>query len=392
MTDRWTDTEITSRLQSVWTSELTRADADYWAFPGRTATQVRLIVPAGAIAIAVAVLALAIVVRQIGALPSSGIEGTQLGSDGLPVTIGGERVLHGDQIAQRLAEGPATAFLAAGRLVVDGTGCSNAPSAAPCVESWQLVSADGSGPIFSLDVAADASGFVRTSGALTVFRAQPVERASCGGTACPSELLANAVAWRAPTKGRIPTNASGNDGATYDALWPDFVGTFGGDGETIAGYIPKGVLLGTHDAPMPVYGEDLETLVGYEVAGQGFVPIEEYQPSSEPSAPAFDASPLEVLTAYLQAVKDRNCPAAMVTTALADIVPTTNALCASSARVTAFEVNASPSQSSDERVVFSVTMTTTGGAFNLPDGPNAWSFTLARQRSGPWRVTGGGPA
>jgi hypothetical protein len=70
------------------------------------------------------------------------------------------------------------------------------------------------------------------------------------------------------------------------ALVPDFVGVWGGPtGETIVGYAPKDSLFnpepvrgGTPEdppqsAPTPVYGEDLTTLVGHMVAGQGFVPL-----------------------------------------------------------------------------------------------------------------------
>lgn len=143
---------------------------------------------------------------------------------------------------------------------------------------------------------------------------------------------------------------------------------------------------------MPVYGEDLTTLVGYEVPGEGFVPISDYQPSAQPSAPPVDASPLDILRAYLDAVHARDCPAALILAQAGDIIPTTNALCASSARVTAFEVTPEPLQRTDDTSVFRVMLTTTGGAFGLPDGQNGWSFTLMRQPSDPWRVSEGGPA
>jgi len=291
MTDRWTDAEITARLQSLWTSELRRAQAEYRAFPGRGSTRIQLMLPAGIVAVVVAVLALAVVLQQIGGVPAPGSNGIRLGSDGLPVAIGGQSVLRGDQIAQRLVEGPATAFLAGGRLVVDGAGCSNAPGAASCVETWRLASVDDTGPIFRLEGVAEATGFVRTSGALTVVRV-----AACG-SGCGSALSAAEVVWRAPTKGRVPTNGSGTDGAIYQALWPDFIATYGQDGMTIAGYVPKSYLLhgaetvpGTpenppQDAPYPVYGEDLTTLVGYLVPGEGFVPMAEYKATAGPSAP-----------------------------------------------------------------------------------------------------------
>ena len=71
-----------------------------------------------------------------------------------------------------------------------------------------------------------------------------------------------------------------------EALVPDFVGVWGADGVTIAGYMPKRYALGgagttvggtpsnpPQDLPIPVYGEDLVTLVGHMVAGVGFVAL-----------------------------------------------------------------------------------------------------------------------
>ena len=388
MTDRWTDTEMTTRLRSVWSAELARAQADYPAVPQRAGTRPQFTVPVTVIGLAIALMALAIVLRGVGSPPPTGSKGIQLGEDGLPVAIGGERVLRGDEIAAWLADPSATgAVLAGGRLVVHGTGCPNAPSDTTCTETWQLVSPTSERPSFDLQGLADAAGFVRTSGALTVLH---VERGSCRSVPCPDDLMVSDVAWRAPTKGRIPPNASAADGSSYIALWPDFVGAYGTDGETIAGYIAKADLLAPRDGPLPVYGEDLTTLVGYQVPERGFVPISDYQPSAVPSAPAVDATPVEVLTAYLEAVEAGDCPAALVVALGGDIVPTTNALCSSST-VSAFEVDSSLTQPSSDSLIVGVTVTTTGGAFGLPDGPNPWFFTLTRQASGAWRVSGGAP-
>jgi hypothetical protein len=388
MTDRWTDTELTARLQSAWTSEVTRAHADYQAIPRRAGTRLQFTVPGAVIAVAISVLALAILLRGVVGLPPTGSNSIQMGDDGLPVAIGGQTVLRGGQITQWLADPSAAGgILAGGRLVVEGTGCAIAATDTPCIEAWQLVAPTSNGPSFPLVGLGDAPGFVRTSGALTVLH---VDRRACRSVPCPDALTVSDVAWRAATKGRIPPNASSNQGATYDALWPDFVGTYGTDGETIAGFIAKADLLGPIDGPLPVYGEDLSTLVGYQVPDRGFVPISEYQASAA-SAPPVDATPFEVLTAYLEAVQARNCPAALIVSLSGDIVPTTNALCSSSARVTAFAVDANATQPSEGTEVFHVAMTTTGGAFGLPDGQNPWFFALARQPSGAWRVSAGVP-
>lgn len=385
-----TDAEISDRLHSLWTSELARAETDYHTLPERPATHGQL-VSAGAIATAIAAVAMVLIVRQID-LPSPSSSGIQLGGDGLPREVGGESVLRGDEIAQRLADNPAAPFLAGGRLVVHETGCSNDPSAESCLESWKLAAVDGSGPAFDLDNVAEATGFVRTSGALTVFRVEPVARPTCANIACPDELSTSAVVWRAPTKGSVPSNASSNTGAIYDALWPDFVATYASDGERLAGYIAKTDLLGGHEGPFAVYGEDLNTVVGYRIAGQGFVPIAEYSAPPAPTSLPVGASPLEILTSYLQAVEARDCAAAMIAVGPRDIVPTTNALCASSTRVTAYEIDSRPLRSTNDTRVFSVTLTTDGPSFGLPAGPNAWSFTLSQQAGESWLVTGGGPA
>ena len=387
MTDRLTDAELTARLQGLWTDELVRADADYPAISSR-ATRAQFVLPMGLAAVVVGVLVLAIVLFQVGGVPGPG--GIRLASDGLPVAIGGEPVLRGDEISQHLAEA-GVPFLAGGRLVIGGTGCTNGSDPATCVEGWQLTPVDGDAPTFPLSHTAGASGFVRTSGALAVVRVQAVTAPFCPAAAtCNLILSISEVVWRAPTKGPVPTNGSGSSGETYDALWPDFISTYGRDGVSIAGYIPKEYLLpGSHDEPMPVYGEDLKTLVGYQVAGEGFVPIAEFSATPVPSAPPVDATPLTVLTVYLQAVQDRNCPAALAA-ATTDFTPNTNAFCASSLRITGFEINPNPSRPSATEEVFGLTLSTQGGDFMMPDGDHTWFYTLTYQPGIGWRVSGGG--
>src|SRR5450759_2353177 len=98
-------------------------------------------------------------------------------------------------------------------------------------------------------------------GALTVLRVGAPSPVS-------GVLVVDAVDWRQPTKGRIPEEAvPPQGGAMNEALVPDFVGVWGSDGVTIAGYMPKRYVLdgaGTtaggspsnppQDLPIPVYG------------------------------------------------------------------------------------------------------------------------------------------
>ena len=64
-------------------------------------------------------MALAIVLRGgVGSPPPTSSKGIQLGEDGLPVAIGGERVLRGDEIAAWLADPSATGAVLAGRDLV----------------------------------------------------------------------------------------------------------------------------------------------------------------------------------------------------------------------------------------------------------------------------------
>lgn len=87
---------------------------------------------------------------------------------------------------------------------------------------------------------------------------------------------------RAPTKGIIPPEAF-RAGTTDLALVPDYVVALGRDGNAV-GYVQREAALGlapnSVDAlgrPMaptiPVYGEDLVTIVGYMVPDRGFVPL-----------------------------------------------------------------------------------------------------------------------
>jgi hypothetical protein len=71
------------------------------------------------------------------------------------------------------------------------------------------------------------------------------------------------------TKGTVPP--PGPNGIDPSSA-PDFLAVAGRDRD-IAGYARKEDVLGGADAPFPVYGDDLRTVVGQMVPGKGFVPV-----------------------------------------------------------------------------------------------------------------------
>ena len=287
MDDRASDTAIEARLNEFLAAERRRAEADYPHLLLRKPGSRRASAPLGLVALAAVVVGAVVLVRPWGSLPQATSGGDPIGPDGIPLSIGGEPVLRGADIDERLAGG--TSFLAGGYLVLHPAACdpaSPAPSAG-CAEDWRLEDAAGEHAVRVTTVGAT---FVRTSGAATVFRVRPVVDAVSGGLGSENRrqaLLIEEALWRQPTKGRIPEEATPPEGGeTNMALVPDFVGAWGGPtGETIVGYVPKDLLFnprsepgGTpenppQDVPMPVYGEDLTTLVGHMVAGVGFVPL-----------------------------------------------------------------------------------------------------------------------
>jgi hypothetical protein len=93
----------------------------------------------------------------------------------------------------------------------------------------------------------------------------------------------------AATKGTMPP--PGADGHVNASLAPDFIAVAGRDGG-IAGYVPRSYLLPEPttttgrpvEADIPVYGNDLQTLIGHMVAGKGFVPLG-VDPATVPKVP-----------------------------------------------------------------------------------------------------------
>lgn len=286
MADQPSEPAVEARLRDFLSAELRQAELDFPHLPRPERLPAHRRLSIGILAAAVAVLAFVVVAPRFleGALPGTG--GTPIGVDGLPLSINGEPVARGNEIGSRPSGG---SFLAGGTLVIDTSPCvSRSPRAQlGCGEGWQLVAGpiDHPSAVFELDGIATVPGFVRTSGAATVARVHAWATAS--GDVSSEILVVEAIAWRQPTKGPVPENATPPEGGeTNDALWPDFVSVWGSDGATIAGYAPKRYLLDPgsnltpgspsnppQPEPVPVYGEDLATLVGHMVPGVGFVAL-----------------------------------------------------------------------------------------------------------------------
>lgn len=73
------------------------------------------------------------------------------------------------------------------------------------------------------------------------------------------------------SKGTLPP--PGTNGQIDESAAPDFLAV-AGQGAGIAGYARKEDVLGAGNAPFPVYGDDLRTVVGQMVPGKGFVPLD----------------------------------------------------------------------------------------------------------------------
>lgn len=88
------------------------------------------------------------------------------------------------------------------------------------------------------------------------------------------------------TKGPIPPEAVEN-GAFNKALIPDFIPALDRDGN-VAGYVARDLAIpdgAPVNAPIPVFANDLRTIVGHMHPGRGFVPLGT-SPDSVPVIPA----------------------------------------------------------------------------------------------------------
>ena len=282
MTELPPEPTVEARLRDYLAAELRQAELDYphHARPERAVARRRL--PIGVALAAITVLVAAVLAPQLLGPVSQGPAAIPMGDDGLPLSIDGEPVLRGEAIAAHAGTG---GFLAGGTLVLDTRPCLSRSERAQigCEQDWTLVSGPPADPTFSFTL----DGVGRRHPASSAPRARRPSSRVGAPSPVSGVLAVDAVAWRQPTKGRIPEEAVPPQGGDMnEALVPDFVSALGADGVTIAGYIPKRYVLDgdrttaggspsnpPQDLPIPVYGEDLVTLVGHMVAGVGFVAL-----------------------------------------------------------------------------------------------------------------------
>ena len=310
MADPHDDPAMETRLSEYLAGELRRAEDDYprMHLVRRSAARRRPLTRVALFAVVAALVVLfagALVVPRLVGPSIGGPAAVTMGDDGLPTSIGGEPVRRLDDTASWVTG--RSDDLVGGTLLLNTGPCLEGTARAKlgCGEDWTLVSGTPNDPRtkVTLSVTPDATpGFVRTSGALTVIR--------IGSPSTVDEVIEVArVVWRQPTKGPIPDNATPAEGGMMnEALVPDFVPMVDRDGVTIAGYVPKRYAIGAPDItpgtpsdppqalPVPVYGEDLVTLVGHDVPGVGFVALgatETPSPFDVSEAPA-TAAPVSV--------------------------------------------------------------------------------------------------
>lgn len=80
-----------------------------------------------------------------------------------------------------------------------------------------------------------------------------------------------------PTRGRIPDEAFGTDGSVNHELVPDFIPAVGTVSEEPIGWVAKDDVLPEDPnllrEVVPVYADDLQTVIGHMYPAIGFVPI-----------------------------------------------------------------------------------------------------------------------
>jgi hypothetical protein len=102
-------------------------------------------------------------------------------------------------------------------------------------------------------------------------------------------LLASSACGLVSSRGTMPP-ADANGEVDPSAV-PDFI-AYSGRADQIIGWVPKSYLLdpaqrcgpGPQCDPIPVYADDLTTLIGHDVPGRGFVPLG-VDPAAVPGQP-----------------------------------------------------------------------------------------------------------
>jgi hypothetical protein len=93
-----------------------------------------------------------------------------------------------------------------------------------------------------------------------------------------------------PTRGRIPAEAFRADGSLNVSLVPDFIPALDRAGQEVGwvSIVDVGILGSSGLDEVPVYADDLKTVVGHMIAGRGFVP----QGISRDSVPRYEVRKL----------------------------------------------------------------------------------------------------
>jgi hypothetical protein len=109
-----------------------------------------------------------------------------------------------------------------------------------------------------------------------------------------------------------------------------------------------------------------------------------------PYLPPASATPLEVLTAYLEAYKNGQCGFARQLWVAAIGHVGDGDLCGD-AQLQAYSISPEPATPTPDLAEFFTTLRTTGSNDgSIEPGATGWFFQLARQADGSWRIKSGG--
>ena len=110
----------------------------------------------------------------------------------------------------------------------------------------------------------------------------------------------------------------------------------------------------------------------------------------ESGAPSDPAAPDVVLHAYLDAVRAGDCATASRFVVAATFRKGTGELCGA-IKLSAYRPNGDPIRSSPTEIIYGMTLTGGGSSDgSIPAGDFLWSYDLARQADGAWRIVNGG--